>query len=441
MKTNYRFLNQYASEEYGIPLLSRLKTYFDYPSHESKTKTINDKLEDLGGFITIGGNLRAAIAQYRQRHDPVYTSTIYDTLLHYVSFLRTGEAITELNLMFKKRLSVTESQLIDILIEELKIRTQVEYDNEGSPIGFKLSNVNAQYDLDKYVTENDSNENKLKKIILGHYLIDKAYILDDTPEKLYIDNPWLRIAYEIEGQGYENPKYAVHAEDRQIVEAFNAQANDEHRLRLDLPPEQFQGNPLNAEVIILMLNPGFVEKCNVGKYEILSITEQKEFIKAKCATMSMKDELCVPDNDIINAIGEQYWPRKLKYVMETIPNANKKIAVVNVLGYFSVKYKPIPKKLFGIDEQLLYTQKFTIRLVQYLMNKGKVIIIARGEKEWYRLIPKLETYVKKVLLNSYRNPSITPNNCQNNGFKLIEEALVGYKRVKDDSTHISIRGI
>ena len=228
---------------------------------------------------------------------------------------------------------------------------------------------------------------------------------------------------EIWDDEYKNPTDAVHMQDRRIIEEFNASAKDEYRLRLNLPPEPFQGNPLDAEVVILTLNPGFVEKCNVGKYNALTEAEQKEFVKAKCQTMSMQDELCVPDDDVINDIGKGYWKRKLKAALE-IPDVNKKIAVIQFLGYFSTKYNAIPKKMFGGDEPLLYTQEYTIRLIHYLMQEEKVIIIARAEKEWYRHIPELEYYKKKVLVH-YRNPTISPGNCidKDNGWKLIEAAL------------------
>ena len=138
--------------------------------------------------------------------------------------------------------------------------------------------------------------------------------------------------------------------------------------------------------------------------------------------MSMQDELCVPDDDVINEIGEGYWKRKLKAALE-IPDANKKIAVIQFLGYFSTEYKAIPKKMFDGDEALLYTQKYTMRLIRYLMQEEKVIIIARAEKEWYRHIPELEDYEKKIILRSYLNPTISPANCKDNGWELIETAL------------------
>jgi len=374
----------------------------------------------LALFLRDGGDLRSLINNYRSKKAPYVTESIYDTLMMNLVYLRTGEFITELNTILSERLN--ESQLIDLFSAELRELpiSQIAPNNTGFGTPFKLDmTCRTRYDLEKYAKEYPE---PLDKIIYGEDLVGKLDIFTETRERLAADNPWLWIAKEIEDDEYKNPTDAVHMQDRLIIESFNASAKDEYRLRLNLPPEPFQGNPLDAEVVILTLNPGFVEKCNVGKYNALTEAEQKEFVKAKCLTMSMQDELCVPDDDVINDIGEGYWKRKLKAALE-IPDANKKIAVIQFLGYFS--YKAIPKKYFGGDEPLLYTQEYTMRLIRYLMQEEKVIIIARREKEWYRHIPELEYYEKKILLVNYRNPTISQGNCidKDNGWKLIEAAL------------------
>ena len=398
------------------PILDKPKAYLDYISTESQAVDFPKRLTHLALFLYRGGNLQTFVNEYRNKRESYITSTIYDTLLMSLVYLRMGEPITGLNNILKKKLN--ENQLVELLSAELRERSS------GTPtprdIGtFKVDIYGERYDLDKYL---EQRAEAWAKIIYGESLLGKLNVFAETRERLAADNPWLIIAKEIECMEYENPTNAVHPKDRQVVEAFNDYAKEEHRLRLNLPPEPFQGNPLAAEVVILTLNPGFVEECNVGKYEVLNETERKNFIKAKCKTMSMQDELCVPDNDIINDIGERYWERKLKSAL-VMPDANKKIAVMQFLGYFSGKYNSIPKRFFNGEAPLLHTQQYTIRLVRYLMQQGKVIIIARAEKEWYKHIPELEHYKKKVLLNNYLNPTISPANCKGNGWGLIESAL------------------
>jgi hypothetical protein len=57
------------------------------------------------------------------------------------------------------------------------------------------------------------------------------------------------------------------------------------------------------------------------------------------------------------------------------------------------------------------------------MQENRVIIIARGESRWYEAVPNLRTYQKKVLLKNCRQTYITPNNCKEDKFELIEAVL------------------
>lgn len=62
-----------------------------------------------------------------------------------------------------------------------------------------------------------------------------------------MDNPWASI-----------PDYApfVLDADAALIASFNASASEDHRIRLDVPPEPFLGN-LEANVVLLNLNPGY----------------------------------------------------------------------------------------------------------------------------------------------------------------------------------------
>lgn len=271
---------------------------------------------------------------------------------------------------------------------------------------------------------------------------DKHIYSDDSPEQLRKANPWKRIAEEYEKRGYKDYRDTVHPDDKPVVDEYNKTAKDEHRLQLHLPPEPFWGNPLTAEVAILMLNPGYVELCN-ELYNDLHEDEKKMFIKAKCSTLSIQDKWCVPNGDdmdpdladILNRIGEYYWTGKtgdggkLGKLFKEFPCANKKIAIIQLLGYHSKRYKAVPKKL--LEGKFLFpTQEYAIRLVRYLIKQDKLIIIARGKRIWYECIPELANYEEKgkvVFLKNYRNTTISPGNCNDGDWEKITTALKSKK--------------
>ena len=102
-------------------------------------------------------------------------------------------------------------------------------------------------------------------------------------------NPWLDVADRIQGnpscalfyQG--DPNYFVASlgkdghdikdEDELITYKLPSSKNDEYNLITCIPPEPWQGNPLEAKLVILTLNPGYVEKQN----HILADAIQKTF--------------------------------------------------------------------------------------------------------------------------------------------------------------------
>lgn len=65
-----------------------------------------------------------------------------------------------------------------------------------------------------------------------------------------MENPWLLLP--------QDPPF-VAAADRESIDAFNATADNDHRIHTDVLPEPFLGLP-TADVVLLNLNPGFSEE-------------------------------------------------------------------------------------------------------------------------------------------------------------------------------------
>lgn len=370
-------------------------------------------------FLHNGGNLQSFINNYRCNEATYITNSIYDTLMMNLVYLRMGSSATELNRILEKRLN--ENQLVALLSAELRNRS------EGKPtykdIGTFQLNMDREtrYDLDKYL---DEWRSAYEKIIYGE-LAGSIDIFTETKERLLNDNPWLYMAERIKDDEYVKVEDYVNSQDKEVVEKFMAvEDKEEYKLQLSMIPKPFLGNPLNAEVVILTLNPGYNAKYDVEEYDNCTPEQQKRFIETKCRIMLLQDNRCIQDgdNEYMNQLEANYWKQMLKDVL-ALPEANKKIAIVQFLGYSSVAYKDIPQRFFDNDKTLLPTQEYTIRLVRYLMQQGKVIVITRAKNKWYDHIPELKYYKKKVLLNNIRQTYITENNCQDNGFELIKTAL------------------
>ena len=110
-------------------------------------------------------------------------------------------------------------------------------------------------------------------------------------------------------------------------------------------------------------------------------------------------------------------------MLNRCPDAPNYLTIIQYLGYHSKKYKDIGKRRIHSESGLLPTQEFAVKLVRYLMNKGVLIVICRSKKRWFAAVEGLENYSNLVLLNNYRRPYISPNNCADDGFDAVIKAL------------------
>jgi hypothetical protein len=111
-ETYYDFENNLA-----LPVHSRY--YYDYLSGQSKTKNIDEKLRDLGFLVSNGFNLYTDILNYKQAREEYITSSIPDTFIQYILFMRHGVYIHGTSNLLKK---LSEKEIIQLFVDEIKLR-------------------------------------------------------------------------------------------------------------------------------------------------------------------------------------------------------------------------------------------------------------------------------------------------------------------------------
>jgi hypothetical protein len=400
--------------------------YFDGSSSSFARSSFDKKLLDIALYLKKGGDLHYLISRYKNNRSIVYLSSLKDTLIHYICYLREHKAVTAMNLILFEYFS--ESQLITILTLELSKRLYADYNPNNSinqHVEYKI-NIGG-YKMEKYLIENAAPVENRKRIALGD-LYGKIDIDKEERQNLIYENPWLRLTDSVKDNDYKPLKENIHPEDEKYIHEFNSLVKGQYRYNLRILPEPFWGNVLDAKVIILTLNPGFVPKKNIDEFECLNENEQKDFIKDQCEYMSLSAKQFIPNNINRNSISDFYWDKKTKKLRNHFPDANRKIALIQYIAYTSEKFKDIPKKIskqiYDLKDGPLETQQFALRLVRYSIQENKVIIIARGKKLWCKAIPELEKYQQLIILNNYRNTTISEGNCtKSKKFHLIEDAL------------------
>ena len=227
-----------------------------------------------------------------------------------------------------------------------------------------------------------------------------------TEEDIRRTNPWKEVADQYVGNGflYNEKEEYVCKDDKEMIDTFNSTARQEHQYCLKVPAYPWYGNPLEAKVIVLSLNPGYVERESVigkilmrlpaGLVEGYAI-HLRSMLTFDCHSF-LPDEDGKPDvtyRDLANLHQSWYWIDRLKKAFvnkETglsIDNVLDRFAVIEYLGYSSQKYKPFK----GGD--LLPSQSYTKQLIQYILhnNRDTIFIVPRIVQTWKKFLGSMWT--------------------------------------------------
>ena len=219
-------------------------------------------------------------------------------------------------------------------------------------------------------------------------------------------NPWAEFTLDF--------PFLLPSDYRHIM-AHNTKVSDSHKIRYDLLPEPYLGNP-EAPVILLNLNPGFSE-LDIPFYEQDRILEMWE---KNISHEPQPYPFYLLDPTIEEESGPRWWAKKLR---EPIELSSRK-AVANT--FCCVEYFPYHSKQFRPLKQILYSQQYSFSLVAKAIERNGQIILMRGEKYWVEAVPELSGHENLFRLKSTQNVSISRNNCPD-GFQVIEQELLKYR--------------
>ena len=167
------------------------------------------------------------------------------------------------------------------------------------------------------------------------------------------------------------------------------QANNS--LDLGLLPQPFMGDLENAEIYILMLNPGIGKNDRRDEKD----TEYRSAVQSTFRQEWGSDESRFPflDPKFKSHGGYQYWNRKFKGVIQCLA-ANRgcddtkardelasKLALIQLFPYRSVRFNAgrLLDKLLSVS----FAKEFVeVRVIDRVRNGNAVAIVVRGLKHW-----------------------------------------------------------
>lgn len=209
--------------------------------------------------------------------------------------------------------------------------------------------------------------------------------------------------------------------DREDIVQYNQKVKLEYRINLTTPPDPYIGDVFHAKIVLLQLNPG--SDFSPGFLEPNESLEQSIFSEVR------KDNV----KNILHEYGEfpfyhldpkyritggfRYWSQLFSKIIkheEDYARIAENICCIEFFPYHSKNFKPLNKTV--------ESQKYSFYLLREAIERGAIILLLRGEREWRGAVKELATsrYFKP---RSTRNPIISKRNFSQEQFEEIVAAL------------------
>lgn len=209
-----------------------------------------------------------------------------------------------------------------------------------------------------------------------------------------MQNPWVNISWQ---------NTVTDCDKSIIYPAYCA----ENGIDISTLPEPFSGN-INSHVVCLNLNPG-IGKCDACfRFDKTFLKETQEmlnqnlkspkttrqymwFVDVRCKNGGLHD-------------GCEWWKKKTKDLVN---------AIQIPLNIFVIEYFPYHSR-HSFSFPSLPSDDYRNDLLDDALNKGKLIVIMRGERLWYGIQDRsigqrLKNYSNLIALSNPRNISFSPN--------------------------------
>lgn len=178
--------------------------------------------------------------------------------------------------------------------------------------------------------------------------------------------------------------------------------------QLHVVPEPWCGPILSAQVLVLSGNPHWDSRDE----EFVPLVEN-----AMWENLSGTFPLYLLQDQLIGTAGANWYRggllRDVLNICESQQVAQK-LCLVDFVGYRSHKW----------DYALrMPSQQFTAECIREALTRDAVVIVTRGMKKWYELVPELEKYPRTFRNNSWQNVRLSEKNTSAEGFSAIVEML------------------
>ena len=388
-----------------MELPKSVRSYIDNHADEFKELDAWTKIAQIAYRIKrgAGAELLMDFEEDIERHlkNPAYgcyEDTAKKSIASYIEMLRTGGKCYMSVIALPKKSSF--SSLFHLLTEEILYRYwEKEIDDDKVECHFD----DAYYDYKEIASRYKGETAKrdfIKYISTSQETLRNIEVDEDNIKR---KNGWAMLADSLYGNTIWSDKEEderIYPGDEAFIHSFNKKVELKYQYVVGIPPMPFSGNLLNAKVVVLTLNPGYIEAVNKDICDAMSYGEKEQLLCLMRNALILNGVGIYDCSKCSRVQGNSYWEKAFdRLAMEAYGRPSSEmchpiyrdIAFFQLVGYHSEKFR------YAVGVKHMPSTIFTNLLLKYLATKtDKTFLILRSETLWREALgcglwSKLET--------------------------------------------------
>lgn len=366
-----------------------VRSYIDGFAHEFSETDEWTKIAHIAYRLKRGVNLLPSFMEDIEQHmaDPAYhnyENTAKQSIASYIELLRIDENYV---LSMELAESNTFPKLFQLLTEEILYRYWEENVNDDK-IECHFDDVHYDYDeiASRYADATTARRDFIKYISTSQETLRNIEV---DKHSIKQKNGWAMVAENLYGLTLWSDKEEderIYPGDATFIHNFNSKVESKYKNIVGVPPMPFSGNLLDAKVVILTLNPGYVEKVNKDLCMAMIPAQKEQLLCLMRNALTFQGEGIYDGYECSRAQGDYYWQKAFdQLAIEAYGKPSSEIyhpifhdiAFFQLIGYHSEKFR------YSSGIKHLPSMIFTNLLAKYLATKtDKTFLILRSESLW-----------------------------------------------------------
>lgn len=377
----------------NMELPQSVRSYIDGGASEFTKVDDWTKIAHIAYRIKRGADLLPCFLEGIESHkgDPQYSDyekTAKRSIAHYIELLRTNYENTVSYDVLPIKMSF--SALFRLLTEEIIYRYW-EHEANDDKVECHFDEVHYDYkEIEARFTGEKASREFVKYLKTSKETLRNIEVNESS---VRLKNGWIMVADKMHDCPIWSDKEEnelIYPGDATFIHDFNQKTVPYYQFVVGVPPMPFSGNLLKAKVVILTLNPGYVESVNKDECLKMSDKEKGQLLCLMRNALKLNGDAIYDDNECSRVQGDHYWQKSFSQLAteaykrqstEINHPIYEDVAFMQLIGYHSKKFK------YSVGIKHMPSTIFTSLLIKHLaVGTEKIFLVLRSEALWKELL-------------------------------------------------------